>query len=248
MLTVLNIRKYKIKKIHGQNRTDFISLILSITHYTVMNRKLKRRTFIGRLSAAALSGVLLSSCSEAGNSKKEDGPGFDEELAKNRQMPKDLVLKMLDQKVNQHMQRSHHCAQSSFMALKEQFGLEGDQVIKALTPLPGIAERGETCGAVTGPLMALGLIYGRDEQHMDDWDKYQESLVPAGRYFDRFEKEFGTTTCHGVQEVKFGKCYHLTDPAELQEFQNAGATDHCSEVVRSAVRMAAEIILEDKSL
>ena len=213
-----------------------------------MKKKLERRTFIGRLSAAVLSGVLLGSCSDEGKELKEQGPGFEEELAKNRQMPKDLVMKMLDQKVNQHMQRSHHCAQSSFMALKEQFGLEGDQVIKALTPLPGIAERGETCGAVTGPLMALGLIYGRDELHMDDWDKYQQSLVPAGRFFDHFEKEFGTTTCHGVQEVKFGQCYHLTDPDELQEFQNAGATEHCSEVVRMAVRMAAEIILEEKAL
>lgn len=213
-----------------------------------MKKKLERRTFIGRLSAAVVSGVLLSSCSNEGKAEKEQEPGFEEELAKNRQMPKDLVMKMLDQKVDQHMQRSFHCAQSSFIALKEQFGLEGDQVIKALTPLPGIAERGETCGAMTGPLMALGLIYGRDEQDMDNWEKYQESLVPAGRFFDHFEKEFGTTTCHGVQEVKFGKCYHLTDPAELEEFQNAGATEHCSEVVRTAVRMAAEIILEDKAL
>lgn len=213
-----------------------------------MTRKLKRRTFIGRLSAAALSGVLLGSCSETSKAEKEEAPRFEEELARNRQMPEDLVKKMLDQKVNQHMQLSHHCAQSSFIALKEQFGLEGDQVIKALTPLPGIAERGKTCGAVTGPLMALGLIYGREEQHLDDWNKYQESLVPAGKFFDRFEKEFGNTSCHGVQEVKFGKCYQLTDPDELQEFQNAGATEHCSEVVRKAVRMAAEIILKDQSL
>lgn len=210
----------------------------------VMKKKLDRRTFMGRLSAAVLSGVLLGSCSGEDKAEKEQVPGFEEELAKNRQMPEDLVMKMLDQKVNQHMQHSHHCAQSSFLALKEQFGMEGDQVVKALTPLPGMAERGETCGAVTGPLMALGLIYGRGENAMDNWDKYQQSLVPAGRFFDHFEKEFGTTTCHGVQEVKFGKCFHLTDPADLQEFQNAGATEHCSEVVRSAVRIAAKIILE----
>ena len=161
-------------------------------------------------------------------------------------MPRDLVMKMLDQKVDQYMQRSHHCAQSSFMALKEQFGLEGDQVIKALTPMPGIAERGETCGAVTGPLMAMGLIYGRDIHHLDNWDTYQASLVPTGRFCEQFEKEFGTTLCSEVQEVKFGRCFRLTDPGELQDFQNAGATEHCSEVVKSAVHMAAEIILEDE--
>jgi len=213
-----------------------------------MKRKPERRVFIGRLSALALSGTMLGACVNREKTEPKESAklntGFEEEVARNRQMPEDLVKKMLDQKVDQHMQRSHHCAQSSFMALKEQFGLDGDQVVKALTPLPGIAERGETCGALTGPLMALGLIYGRDEYQMDNWDAYQKSLIPAGKFFDRFEKEFGTTTCHGVQEKKFGKCFQLTDPDQLQEFQNAGATEHCSAVVRTAVRLAAEIILE----
>lgn len=217
-----------------------------------MKKKPDRRIFLGRLSTLALSGILLGSCvkreKQETTASAKEAAGFEEELAKNRKMPADLVMKMLDQKVDLHMQRSHHCAQSSFMALKEQFGLEGDQVVKALTPMPGIAERGETCGAVTGPLLALGLIYGRDEYQMDNWDAYQKSLVPAGRFCENFEQEFGTTTCHEVQEVKFGKCYRLTDPDQLQEFQNDGATEHCSAVVRSAVRMAAKIILEDSSI
>jgi hypothetical protein len=134
------------------------------------------------------------------------------------------------------------------MALKEQFGLGGEQVVKALTPMPGIAERGETCGALTGPLMAMGLIYGRDIHQLDNWDSYQESLVPAGRFCEAFEQEFGTTLCHEVQEGQFGRCYRLTDPGELQEFQNDGATEKCSEVVRKAVRLAAGIILDDETL
>jgi len=157
-------------------------------------------------------------------------------------------MTQLDQRVDLAMQRSHHCAQSSFLALNEQFSLEGEQVLKALTPLPGVAERGETCGAVIGPLMAFGLIYGRGQLQMDNWEKYQESLVPAGKLCSRFEQEFGSLMCHDIQKVKFGRCYHLTDPDELRKFQEAGATDHCSDVVRKAVRMAAEIVLEDQSL
>jgi C_GCAxxG_C_C family probable redox protein len=163
-------------------------------------------------------------------------------------MPRDLVMKLLDQKVDQYMQQSHHCAQSSFMALKEIFGLKGDQVVKALTPLPGIAERGETCGAVTGPLMAMGLIYGRGIHQLDNWDTYQESLVPTGEFCADFEEEFGTTLCLEVQQGKFGRCFRLNDPEELQEFQNAGATEKCSEVVRKAVQLAAGIILDDPEL
>ena len=159
-------------------------------------------------------------------------------------MPADLLHRLLDQKADHYMNLSWHCAQSSFLALKEQFALEGDQVVKALTPLAGIAERGETCGAVIGPLMAMGLIFGRDQNRLGDWDTYRNSLVPSGAFCAAFEARYGSTMCHGVQEEKFGRCYRLTDPGELAEFQKAGATDHCSEVVRSAVRLAADIILE----
>jgi len=220
-----------------------------------MKKCLKRRDFLVQAAVAGLATSSLGACTGRGSSPEEtpappprDENNFSEELVRMRQMPRDLVIKLLDQKVDQYMQLSHHCAQSSFLALKEQFGLEGDQIIKALTPLPGIAERGETCGAVTGPLMAMGLIYGRDIHHLDDWDTYQASLVPTGQFCKQFEQKFGTTLCSEVQEVKFGRCFRLTDPDELQEFQNAGATEHCSEVVKSAVHMAAEIILEDESL
>ncbi len=220
-----------------------------------MKKSLKRRDFLGRAAVAGLATASLAACTsrenpstEAPASSVREENNFSEELALNRQMPRDLVMKMLDQKVDQYMQVSHHCAQSSFMALKEQFGLDGEQVIKALTPMPGIAERGETCGAVTGPLMAMGMIYGRDIHHLDNWEAYQASLIPTGKFCEKFEKEFGTTLCSEVQKVKFGRCFRLTDPGELEDFQNAGATEHCSEVVKSAVHMAAEIILEDETL
>ena len=197
---------------------------------------------------------LLSNCirnkqaDSSPGSEMAPGSAFQKELLKNRQLPKELVMTQLDQRVDLAMQRSHHCAQSSFLALNEHFSLGGKQVLKALTPLPGVAERGETCGAVIGPLMAFGLIYGRDQLQMDNWEKYQESLVPAGKLCTRFEQEFGSIMCHDLQKVKFGRCYRLTDPDELRKFQKAGATDHCSDVVRKAVRIAAEIVLEDQSL
>jgi C_GCAxxG_C_C family probable redox protein len=218
-----------------------------------MKQRLKRREFARRIGLSTLSVAALGACTSEEKPRKDEPAQngqdkFSEALAENRLLPRDLAKQMLDQKVDQYMQRSHHCAQSSFMALKEQFALEGEQVFKALTPLPGIAERGETCGAVTGPLMAMGLIYGRGIQQMENWDLYQSSLVPAGKFCAQFEKEFGTTLCHKVQEGKFGRCYRLTDPGELQEFQKNGATEKCSEVVRSAVHMAADIILDDKEL
>jgi C_GCAxxG_C_C family probable redox protein len=211
---------------------------------------------------ATLTGAMLGGCMNRENGghgpesveKPEEagfGPdvsNFTTELSNNRKMPRKLVHKLLDQKVDQYMQRSHHCAQSSFLALKEQFGLQGEEIVKALTPMTGIAERGETCGAVSGPLMVFGLIYGRNQNQLNNWELYRESLLPSGKFCSLFEEEYGSTMCHDIQNLKFGRCFHLTDPEELQEFQESEATKHCSSVVRKAVRIAADIILDDTTI
>ena len=165
------------------------------------------------------------------------------ELSKS--MTKQQVFAMLDQRVQISMEKSNNCAQSTFYALSEQFGLGGSDVLKALTPMPGIAERGETCGAITGALMAMGLIYGRDQ--MDDWKKYRSSLLPANRFCQQFECELGSTLCCKIQERAFGKSFNLMDPNDLKEFQKLGATGKCTIVVQKACRLAAEIILTHES-
>jgi C_GCAxxG_C_C family probable redox protein len=209
---------------------------------TQMVEKLKRREFIGRITALTLGSISLGACNRS-EDPLESSVG--NRIEENREIPRGLVFELLDQKVDHYMQVSFNCAQSSYLALEEHFGLDGGGILKALTPLPGIAERGETCGAVIGPLMILGLIYGRDRSRLNDWRIYRDSLVPSGKFCRAFELEYGSTMCRDIQKVKFGRCFDLTDPDELRAFQEADATSHCSAVVRSAVRLAAEILLDD---
>ena len=65
----------------------------------------------------------------------------------------------LAQRARDILLESGNCAQTSFAVLQEEFDLDAGEVLRALTPFPGIALRGETCGAVVGCLMALGLVY-----------------------------------------------------------------------------------------
>jgi C_GCAxxG_C_C family probable redox protein len=217
-----------------------------------MRNHLKRRDFMARLTALSLGGMALGSCIKRGTGENSRRTGQSAEagrensIPKNREMPRDLVRKLLDQKVNHYMQISGNCAQSSYIALAEQFGIRAEAVLKALTPLPGVAERGETCGAITGPLMVFGLIYGRGKNQLHDWDVYRKSLVPSGGFCRLFEEEFGSTMCRDIQKATFGRSFQLTNPEDLKEFQEADATGKCSSVVRKAVRMAAEIILNDQ--
>lgn len=215
-----------------------------------MLNSIKRRSFIGKLSVAFLGclGVGVSCTGKEKktkhNTEKQDVSDYENKISENLQIPEDLVMKQLDLKVDNYMKISFNCAQSSFLALKNQFALNENGIVKALTPLTGIAERGETCGAVIGPLMVFGLIYGRDENKLGDWEIYRNSLIPSGEFCRRFENEFGSTMCYGIQDKQFGRCYQLTIPEELQEFQKNGATDKCTEVVKKAVHFAAEIILD----
>lgn len=206
----------------------------------------KRRKFLKSLAAIPFLGAAISCKPEP-----ETNQTLDKQILKkdpqamelSKAMDQEQVNAMLDQRVAQIMEKSHNCAQSSFFALSEQFGLGGDDVLKALTPLPGMAERGETCGALTGALMAMGLIYGRDR--LDDWEKYRSSLIPTNAFCQRFEKEMGTTLCCQIQERSFGASFNLMDPEQLRSFQRAGATTKCTKVVQKACRLAAEIILDE---
>jgi C_GCAxxG_C_C family probable redox protein len=211
-------------------------------------RPFKRRNFLTFLATLPFFGVMTSCKRETSASNEEQSKYLTQDpsaMEMSRSMTKDQLYAMLDQRVQLIMSTSHNCAQSTFYVLSEQFGLGGDDVLKALTPLPGMAERGETCGAITGALMAMGLIYGRDD--LENWKKYRSSLVPTNKFCQKFQEELGSSLCCQIQERAFGKSYNLMDPEQLREFQRAGATNKCTRVVQKACRLAADIILDHPS-
>lgn len=150
----------------------------------------------------------------------------------------------LEDRVKEVLIESGNCAQTSFFVLQEKFNLEGDQILRALTPFPGIALRGETCGAVVGCLMALGLEFGRDE--LGDWRGYIGSLPSARRFCRRFEEENGGTACADVLEQKLGRSFDLADRSEALVYAASGGPEACSKVVASAVQIASDTLRKKK--
>jgi C_GCAxxG_C_C family probable redox protein len=144
------------------------------------------------------------------------------------------------QKARELLAACGNCAQASFATLDEAFDLDGEKVLKALTPLPGIALRGETCGAVIGCMMALGLVFGRDE--LGDWKGYIASLPSARRFCRRFEEAHGGLACATILEEKLGRGFDLANRADALEYVAAGGPQACGEVVATAVLIACEEI------
>ena len=54
-----------------------------------------------------------------------------------------------------------HCSQSVLAAFAEECGITEEQALKLGSCFGGGMRKGEVCGAVTGALMALGLLYGQ---------------------------------------------------------------------------------------
>jgi len=75
------------------------------------------------------------------------------------------------------------------------------------------------CGWFNG----FGLIFGRDQDHLDDWQAYLDSLPPARRFCRQFEKALGSTMCGDIIESEFGKRFNLADPVEAMEWMQCGA-------------------------
>jgi C_GCAxxG_C_C family probable redox protein len=152
----------------------------------------------------------------------------------------------IDEKVQAYLGVSGNCAQTSFITLQEVFDLGGEDIVKALTAFPGIALRGETCGAVVGSLMAMGLVYGRDRKQLNDYKRYLASLPSARKFCRAFEEAYGSTMCGDVVEKQFGKRYNLADQTEAMEWASQDATGKCGEVISTAVQIASELIQRKK--
>lgn len=168
---------------------------------------------------------------------------------------------MVDEKLVREIRRKAHendqhsgCSQSVLLALQEGLNIGDLESFKAATVLSGgVARRGETCGALIGGLMALGLVSGRER--MEDYEKYAQATNIAQEICDdfqeRLEKEFGfdepldSTLCDEIQTKVYGRSFDLRDPAEREAFLTAGghSDEGCYKVCGIAAEVAAEILL-----
>jgi hypothetical protein len=119
----------------------------------------------------------------------------------------------------------------------------------------GAARRGETCGALLGALMALGLYEGR--KRFEELPKLNSScdngLTLSNEFMRRIETEYGlkkplgSTLYRDPTQTIYGRSWNLTDPIERADFSSNGGSHSdrsCPKVCEIAAEAAAEIILK----
>jgi len=147
------------------------------------------------------------------------------------------------------------CSQSVLLALQEAFDIGDQESFRAATVLSGgVARRGETCGALLGGLMALGLVYGRDD--IRDTQAYRDAMKPANEIVDEFKRRLGeafgfdepldSTICRDIQRRIYGRSFDLNNPEDYPMFIEAGGhgDDGCPKTCAIAAEVTAEKLKE----
>ena len=135
-----------------------------------------------------------------------------------------------------HFAGDYNCAQSVAMALAERYGIDNPDIPRMLQPFGGGVSRcGEMCGAVTGAVLGIGFVFGKDD------DERQEGRDTCMRltaeYMGRFRERRGTVRCNDLLGAD------MSDPAERERVKEEGKFETlCPDLVVDSVEIVTGVI------
>ena len=130
-----------------------------------------------------------------------------------------------------------NCSQAVFGSYSEQFGLDGQTALKVATGFGGGMRMSETCGAVTGAFMVLGLKYGNAAaENIQAKEKTYEKIR---EFTKRFKARSGSVTCKDLLDCD------ISTPEGMKQAQDKGLfTSVCPKMVQTAAEILEEILAE----
>lgn len=125
-----------------------------------------------------------------------------------------------------------NCAQSVFAACAKDSSLsEAQHLALAAAFGGGMARSGETCGALTGALMALGELHA-GEMAADHATGRAKVYAEAAELIESFRHQHGSILCHELTGCR------MNTPEGHDQFVASGAREKvCRKLVASAVEM-----------
>ena len=101
-----------------------------------------------------------------------------------------------EEKALQYFGDKFHCSQSVLAAYADDLGLTEEQALKIACCFSAGMRKGEVCGACSGALMVLGMMYGQSDK--DDLDSRKRANQMTDRFLDRFKELNGTYICNEI--------------------------------------------------
>jgi C_GCAxxG_C_C family probable redox protein len=127
------------------------------------------------------------------------------------------------------------CAPAVVATYCEQLGLERDQALKIATGFGGGMHLGQTCGAVTGAIMVVGLKYGKSKA--DDNKAREKTYEVSKRVAAKFKARHGSIECKALLGCD------ITTPEGMKLARDKKLfTTICVEYVAAAAEILDEIL------
>lgn len=128
------------------------------------------------------------------------------------------------------------CSQAVFGAFAEDFGVDAETAMKVSAGLGGgVGRLRETCGAVTGAVLALGMKFGPDKT----------AVYPKVQAFcEAFREECGSIVCRELLSGPDPAAAASTGGAPEARTREYYAKRPCAELVRLATKLADRIMVE----
>lgn len=137
--------------------------------------------------------------------------------------------------------QGYSCSQSVLAAFAERFHLDRDQALRVAAAFGGgMSRAGETCGAVTGGLMALGLYAGSTDP--EDKAAKERTYALGQAFMARFRARFNDLDCRCLLGID------VSQPGGNQAARDQGLyTSICPGLVRGAAEIIEEILREQEN-
>ncbi|MBN1767864.1 MAG: C_GCAxxG_C_C family protein [Prolixibacteraceae bacterium] len=132
------------------------------------------------------------------------------------------------------------CSQSVLAAFAPNLGLSVDDSLKVACAFgAGMGRTQQTCGAVTGALMALGLKYGKGIN--DNNEKKEQTFAMTKILIDKFAQIHGSVNC---RELLDGLNMNISDELECIQKEKMFET-RCPNYVATAAQLVEQLFKAD---
>lgn len=127
-----------------------------------------------------------------------------------------------------------NCSQAIFSTYSKQLGLDEETALKIACPFgAGMGRMSETCGAVTGAYMLIGLKHGKFLS--EDNEAKEKSYALVQEFNEKFNAIHGSIQCKDLLQ------YDMKNPEDLLAIKEKGLWDKlCPIFIRDAA-----ILIED---
>ena len=166
--------------------------------------------------------------------------------AMNAEEQERLIME-IEETADKNAEKYRGCSQWALYALQQHLNLWNIDVFRAASGFAGgVGGSGELCGALSGGLLAIGFVYGRDTlEPIETSEAFNNSMERCAQLCDRFKEEFGGINCRDVQKQLFGRSWDMRNTREKDDFLSREDVNKCSNVViKKVARLAAQVIFK----